>query len=40
MREVRFLRPALSDLERLDKSIARRVMARLDWLAINFDRVN
>jgi mRNA interferase RelE/StbE len=30
---------ASNDLERLDKSICRRIVARMNWLAANFDLI-
>ena len=40
MYSIRFLKPATRDLKRLDKQVTRRVLARLHWLANNFDSVS
>jgi len=40
MFEVRLLASALDDLKRLDKPVARRVLARLDWLVANFEAIS
>jgi len=34
---IRFLDAAQRDLARLDKPIARRILARLEWLTVNFE---
>ena len=31
---------AESDLRKLDKNLKRRVSEKLDWLAVNFDKIN
>jgi len=37
--ELRFLDAATRDLEKLDTQITRRILARLRWLAANFDDI-
>jgi mRNA interferase RelE/StbE len=34
---VRILRPAIKELERLDRTVAKRIADRIDWLATNLD---
>jgi mRNA interferase RelE/StbE len=34
---VRVLKPASKELEKLDRTVARRIVARIDWLASNLD---
>lgn len=34
---ARFLEAALHDLSRLDKPVARRILARIEWLVANFE---
>lgn len=40
MYRLRILDAATRDLERLDKSVARRVVKRLNWLTKNLDNIN
>ena len=37
---IRILKPASRELKRLDKSVAKRIVDRIDWLAENFPSVN
>ncbi|HLF13513.1 MAG TPA: type II toxin-antitoxin system RelE/ParE family toxin [Bacteroidota bacterium] len=37
MYSVHFLKPALKELERLDRTAAKRIVDRLEWLSINLD---
>ncbi|WP_197738549.1 type II toxin-antitoxin system RelE family toxin [Rhodothermus marinus] len=37
--QVRLLRAAVEDLERLDRAIARRVVRRLEWLAEHLEQL-
>lgn len=37
MYSVRILKPASKELEKLDRSVARRVADRIEWLATNLD---
>ena len=37
--ELRMLESAARDLQKLDVQIARRILARLRWLAENFDNI-
>ncbi len=39
MYEVRFLDAASRDLGRLDSVLARRLLARIRWLATNFEQI-
>ncbi|MEO8498470.1 MAG: hypothetical protein ABI614_25685 [Planctomycetota bacterium] len=39
MYELRILDLAARDLQKLDTQIARRILARLRWLAENFDNI-
>ncbi len=39
MYELRMLESAVRDLQNLDAQIARRILARLRWLAENFDHL-
>ena len=39
MYRLRSLDPASHELERLDKPIGRRIVARMDWLAANADMI-
>ncbi len=39
MFEIRLLEPAERELRQLDSAIAGRIVARLRWLAENFDRI-
>ncbi len=39
MYELRILESAARDLQKLDAQIARRILARLRWLAENFDNL-
>lgn len=39
MYTVRILTAASRDLSRLDKSVGRRIVERINWLAENFDRI-
>ncbi len=34
---VRILKPASKELEKLDRTVARRIVDRIDWLASNLD---
>lgn len=36
---IRILEAAIQDLARLDKSIGRRVVRRINWLAANLDTI-
>ncbi|MCX7838201.1 MAG: type II toxin-antitoxin system RelE/ParE family toxin [Anaerolineae bacterium] len=40
MYRLRILPAATRDLERLDKPIARRIVARIYWLATNLENIN
>ncbi len=40
MYTVRILKPATRELERLDKSVGRRVVQRIQWLADNVESTN
>lgn len=40
MYELRILDEAIRDLQRTDKTIARRIVKRLNWLAANLDKTN
>ena len=37
--QVRILDAALKDLGRLDKQVGRRILRRLNWLAVNFENI-
>jgi mRNA interferase RelE/StbE len=39
MHQIRLLRSAIHDLERLDKSMAARIVQRIRWLSKNIDSV-
>jgi mRNA interferase RelE/StbE len=39
MYELRFLVSALDDLRRLDKSMSRRILLRLEWLVTHFEEI-
>ncbi|MFU8772167.1 MAG: type II toxin-antitoxin system RelE family toxin [Anaerolineales bacterium] len=39
MYSIRLLSPAVRELERLDKSVARRIVDRINWLATNLDEL-
>lgn len=39
MYRVRILKTAVRDLARLDKSVARRIVERVNWLAANIENV-
>jgi mRNA interferase RelE/StbE len=36
---IRILKPAIRELERLDKNIATRIVERIDWLSENFPSI-
>jgi mRNA interferase RelE/StbE len=36
---IRILQAAISELERLDKPVARRITERINWLAANLDDI-
>ena len=36
---IRILKPAIRDLERLDKNVATRIVKRIDWLSENFPSI-
>jgi len=36
---IRILKPAIRDLERLDKNVATRIVERIDWLSENFPSI-
>jgi mRNA interferase RelE/StbE len=40
MYELRILDEAIRDLQRLDKTIGRRIVKRLNWLTANLDNIN
>jgi len=40
MYSITLLREAAHELSRLDKSIANRIVRKLQWLARNFDNIN
>lgn len=40
MYELRILDEAIRDLQNLDKTIGRRIVKRLNWLAANLDNIN
>jgi len=37
---VRFLKAASKELEKLDRTIAKRIIDRLEWLSLNVDSTN
>jgi mRNA interferase RelE/StbE len=39
MYEIKFQPRALQDLERLDRAVVTRVLAKIHWLAENFDSI-
>ncbi|RPI79411.1 MAG: type II toxin-antitoxin system RelE/ParE family toxin [Desulfobacteraceae bacterium] len=39
MHPIRFLDQASQDISRLDKSISRRIIERLNWLSSNFEQI-
>ena len=39
MYQVRILKPAVRELERLDKSVGVRIIQRINWLAENLDAI-
>lgn len=39
MYQIRFLKDAVRDLEKLDKPIARRIVRKLDWLKENAETI-
>lgn len=39
MYQIRFLKDAVRDLEKLDKATARRIMRKLDWLKENAETI-
>lgn len=40
MYALHILEQAVSDLEKLDKTVARRVVAKINWLAENIEQIN
>ena len=40
MYNIRILKEAARDLERLEKPLARRIGERINWLATNFEDIN
>ncbi len=36
---IRILKPAIRELERLDKNVATRIVKRIDWLSENFPSI-
>ncbi len=36
---IRILKPAIRELERLDKNVATRIVERIDWLSENFPSI-
>lgn len=40
MYELRILEQAVSDLENIDRAIARRVITKINWLAENIEQIN
>jgi mRNA interferase RelE/StbE len=36
---IRILKPAIRELERLDKNVATRIVGRIDWLSENFPSI-
>ena len=39
MYDIRLLKPAVKDLEQLDKVVAKRVVEKMNWLAENLDKI-
>jgi len=39
MYDIRILKPAVKDLEQLDKVVAKRVVEKINWLAQNLDEI-
>ncbi|HEY4760769.1 MAG TPA: type II toxin-antitoxin system RelE/ParE family toxin [Thermoguttaceae bacterium] len=39
MYDIRILKPAVKDLEKLDKVVAKRVVEKMNWLAQNLDEI-
>jgi len=37
---VRILKPAIRELEKLDKKVGQRMVKRIEWLAGNLDKIN
>ena len=37
---VRILKPAIRELEKLDKKVGQRMIKRIEWLAGNLDKIN
>lgn len=40
MYDLRILEQAVIDLEKLDKTVARRVVTKINWLAENIKQIN
>ena len=38
--ELRLLEEAVRDLERIDRTVGRRIAKRLEWLRINIENIN
>jgi mRNA interferase RelE/StbE len=39
MYDIRLLKPAVKDLEQLDKVVAKHVVGKMNWLAENLDKI-
>lgn len=40
MYELRILNPALDDLKRIDQTVVRRILSRLEWLSTHFEDIS
>lgn len=39
MYDIRLIKPAVKDLEQLDKVVAKRIVEKMNWLAENLDKI-